>query len=576
VAQALANAIEIGREPHTVIFSGVRGIGKTTSARLYAKALNCEEGASTDPCNECHSCKAINQGSHEDVMEIDGASNTGINDVRALQETINYAPQRSRFKVYIIDEVHMLSNQAFNGLLKTLEEPPAHVVFVFATTELHKVPKTISSRMPTFFLRKISTKLIKQRLQEILDAEGLPYQDNALAIVAREGHGSMRDALTLLDQAIALGNGSISMEGLGNLVSNISTQAYLGILSALVQRDGAAVLEIMNQFDQNGADFSEVAEEIARLARHGFIAKDLGAESLDVDLLGLDDAELKELLAITEQAKPFDLNRIFRTLVKCLPDLSGTTLDRFILENYLLEWCFDPGLPNLDALLSGKFANSSSQNNHTGGASGPKEAKSGLLSQAMAELKASKQPKQPATPTPKTPSTETSQATPVEQQAQPREKVFPPTWRKLVDAWKIHKPLAARKLEEAHAVEYSPAGIKLVVSDSGFAKTLLKPEEQNNIRQIFADLFGFQGTLRVIPKENLAASVAEEVSVPAPPPAKPLPDTILQTRDKETEERRQQREAAAKSSPFTKEALHQFGASVDRVVMHEDLGLGPQ
>ncbi len=293
VVQALGNAIELGRHPPTIIFSGVRGIGKTTSARLYAKALNCDKGPTPEPCNQCESCLNINSGSHEDVMEIDGASNTGVNDVRELQETVTYAAQRSKFKIYIIDEVHMLSKAAFNALLKTLEEPPAHVVFIFATTELHKIPVTISSRMPTFFLKKISTKVIKDRAAQILDCEGIEYDDNALAVVAREGHGSMRDALTMLDQAIALGSGKVTLESLGHLVSNLSSSPYLKCLSALAERDGNAVIESLEGFDQAGIEFSTVTEEVARMARHAFVAKDLGADALDTELLGMDDAELQ-------------------------------------------------------------------------------------------------------------------------------------------------------------------------------------------------------------------------------------------------------------------------------------------
>ena len=163
-ATALANAIRLGREPHAVIFSGVRGIGKTTSARLYAKALNCDTALSPEPCNHCESCLAITAGNHEDVMEIDGASNTSVDDVRALRETVSYVPQRSRFKVYIIDEVHMLSQSAFNALLKTLEEPPAHVVFIFATTELQKIPQTIMSRCQLFHLQRMGLNTIRERI----------------------------------------------------------------------------------------------------------------------------------------------------------------------------------------------------------------------------------------------------------------------------------------------------------------------------------------------------------------------------------------------------------------------------
>jgi DNA polymerase III subunit gamma/tau len=629
VVQALGNAIKLGRHPPTIIFSGVRGIGKTTSARLYAKALNCENGPTPDPCNKCESCLSINGGSHEDVMEIDGASNTGVNDVRELQETIAYAPQRSKFKIYIIDEVHMLSNQAFNALLKTLEEPPTHVVFVFATTELHKVPVTISSRMPTFFLKKISTKVIKDRAAEILGREGIEFEDNALAVVAREGHGSMRDALTLLDQAIALGSGSVTMESLNHLVSNLSSSPFLKCLRALTEKDGKAVLDSLQGFDQAGVDFVSVAEEVARLARHAFVAKDLGADSLDTELLGMDDSELAELVSISEAAKPFDLNRIFRTLVKCIVDLSGVSLDRFILENYMLEWCFDPGLPDLNALLNGGKglpAGAAMPPGNSAPSQGASEVKSapatnlGGLRQMMDEIKGQTgkkpQPVQEINPTES--NNQGPSASEITLTEEPITKdvtteVFPDTWRKLVEAYKQIKPLAARRLEEAHALKFSPAEITLVVDEASFSsKSLLNVDDQKVIQKIFSDLFAFKGQLRCLPKSQFApaevekmesakaeesdasANIAQQTAAAAPessedtkaeyqpidvhkpaPPVQtiegePLPETLLEVRTKEAEARRDKRREEAKSSFFTKEMLAQFDGTIENVIMHED------
>jgi DNA polymerase-3 subunit gamma/tau len=352
VAKALGNAIKLKREPHGLILSGVRGIGKTTTARLYAKSLNCDKGPSAEPCDSCDSCKAIAAGFHEDVIEIDGASNTGVGDVRALQETVEYVPQRSPYKVYIIDEVHMLSQAAFNALLKTLEEPPAHVVFVFATTELHKVPQTIISRCQTFYLQKHTLQNIRDRLVYILGQEGLEFEEAAVAMVARAGQGSMRDALTLLDQAIALGEGRVTVASLEPLLSGSQAGAYLTLLGALVHRDSQAVMQAIDAFDQAGAEFPDMVAELAAMARHGFVLRDLGADALDTALLGLDDGDISRLQEISSAAGEFDLNRIFRTLVQCQSELDGSELDRFILENYCFEWCLDPGLPDLSQLIA--------------------------------------------------------------------------------------------------------------------------------------------------------------------------------------------------------------------------------
>lgn len=350
---ALTNAIRLRREPHSVIFTGVRGVGKTTSARIYAKALNCENGPTAEPCDECASCVAIASGNHEDVLEIDGASNTGVDDVRALQETLSYVPQRSTYKIYIIDEVHMLSISAFNALLKTLEEPPQHVVFIFATTELHKVPETIQSRCQTFHLQKISRPVIADRVRSILTSESIPFDEGALAIVAREGRGSMRDALTMLDQAIAVGGGQVSLEALKNMVGS-SSQALpvLELLDGLLRKDASQILEVIARWDQEGLAMSTLVEETAKACRNAFILRDLKGQAIDLQLLELEDREQQMLLELGEKAAPMDLNRLFRLLAKCLDDLRHADLDRFILENYCLEWCFDPGLPDLQTLMN--------------------------------------------------------------------------------------------------------------------------------------------------------------------------------------------------------------------------------
>jgi DNA polymerase-3 subunit gamma/tau len=350
ITLALTNAIRLRREPHSVIFTGVRGVGKTTTARIYAKALNCEQGPTAEPCDVCQSCLAIQDGTHEDVLEIDGASNTGVDDVRALQETLGYVPQRSTYKIYIIDEVHMLSISAFNALLKTLEEPPEHVVFIFATTELHKVPETIQSRCQTFHLQKISRPVISGRLGIILEAEAIAYEPEALAIVAREGRGSLRDALTLLDQVIALGGGQVSLAALQHAIGNSRAQPVLDLLVALLERQAKQAIEAIATWDQEGLSMSSLVEELAKTCRNAFILREWKGENLDLHILELEEKEQQTLLEIAQKSAPFDLNRLFRSFTKCLDDLRHADLDRYVVENYALEWCLDPGLPDLQQL----------------------------------------------------------------------------------------------------------------------------------------------------------------------------------------------------------------------------------
>lgn len=355
VGLALTNAIRLKREPRGVIFTGVRGIGKTTTARIYAKALNCEKGPTPEPCNVCASCLAIQHGTHEDVLEIDGASNTGVDDVRALQETLAYVPQRSSYKIYIIDEVHMLSVSAFNALLKTLEEPPEHVVFVFATTELHKVPETIQSRCQIFHLQKISTVLTKKRIADILAQENVKFDDRAIHWIAREGKGSLRDALTLLDQVIAVGGGMVSWEAVEPMVNSGHAEPIYELLKMLLQKNSAGILAVIARWDQEGLAMTILVEELIKACRNAFVLKTIPNQSSELDLLDLEEREQQALKVMGQEAKLFDLNRIFRTFVKCLDDLRNSELDRFVVENYALEWCLDPGLPDITALFQGQM-----------------------------------------------------------------------------------------------------------------------------------------------------------------------------------------------------------------------------
>ena len=618
VATALANAIRIGREPHGVIFSGVRGIGKTTIARLYAKALNCEKGPTPEPCGKCGSCTAITLGTHEDVLEIDGASNTGVDDVRALRETVGYVPMRSKFKVYIIDEVHMLSQSAFNALLKTLEEPPRHVVFVFATTEVHRIPATIVGRCQVFNLRKMNIRDITTRLEKVLTLEKISFEIKALQVIAREGHGSMRDALTLLDQVIALGGGRVTTAVLKDLVVSVSSTVYLEMLEALITKDGSRFIKLVDTVDNLGVQFAGVVEELAQIARHAFIIRDVGTTALNLEYLHLDDEELSRLAGLGQLASPFDLNRIFRTLVKSRSDMDGSAMDRFVFENYGLEWCLDPGLPDFDSVQEGAKksfssapqASFSSQSGSTVTpdsappsikahdvdevASRAPVAKGSLLgafNEMMAAETKNKRAGATAASGAVSVTTEFKKETadiirPMEKAEPPVLKSgataaqFPASWRELVDIWKRLKPLQARKLEEAHPLEYSAKKILIAIpSHSLAASSLLHREEQTKIREIFLELFGFDGVLEIstlvtpVKEDEAAHFVKNELSLSTETPEPELklqassviPDSILQERAREVANERERVIESAKTSPMTKEALAILGGKVEDV-----------
>ncbi|GAB4246940.1 DNA polymerase III subunit gamma/tau [Deferrisoma sp.] len=266
IVRALTNALKAGRIAHAYLFTGIRGVGKTSAARILAKALNCPR-ATPDPCNACPSCVEITQGRSPDVLEIDGASNTGVDDVRRLREAVRYPPQQGRFRVYIIDEVHMLSTAAFNALLKTLEEPPEHAVFVFATTDPHKVPATILSRCQQFDFRRLDRRELMGLLGDVVKAEGIEAEPAALAAIAREADGSVRDAQSLLDQVIAYAGDRISYEAVRDVLGVVDRELLFGLAERILGRDAGGVLGLVAEARRVGVDVGRLAQDLLELFR---------------------------------------------------------------------------------------------------------------------------------------------------------------------------------------------------------------------------------------------------------------------------------------------------------------------
>mgnify|MGYP001191856009 FL=1 len=334
VGQTLANAIRSGRVHHAFLFTGARGVGKTSAARILAKALNCEQGMSEQPCGTCPSCQEITSGQGLDVQEIDGASNTGVDDIRELRENIRYLPSRSRFKIFIIDEVHMLSTNAFNALLKTLEEPPEHAKFIFATTEPHKIPVTILSRCQRFDFRKIPLQKVAQRLRQIADAEGLQMSDRSLGLVARHGEGSMRDALSTLDQVIAFCGESIADDDVQALLGMVDRRLLLDTVDAFLQRDSRRLLDLARQVDQLGHSLRQFVQELVELLRGLIICKVVAEPE---ELLDLVDEELKELQKLAKSPSLEDLQRIVTLLMKVQAELGNSPYPLLTLEMALVR-----------------------------------------------------------------------------------------------------------------------------------------------------------------------------------------------------------------------------------------------
>ena len=268
VMRALINGLDQNRLHHAFLFSGTRGVGKTTLARILAKSLNCEHGISSTPCGECQSCVEVDSGRFVDLIEVDAASRTKVDDTRELLDNVQYAPSRGRFKVYLIDEVHMLSTSSFNALLKTLEEPPPHVKFLFATTDPQKLPVTILSRCLQFNLRRLDLKQISDHLAFVLEQEVIPFDSEALEQLARAADGSMRDALSLLDQAIAFGAGEVSTDTVFQMLGSISQDQLGRLLQALQQQDGKALLAQSAELAALGRDFSVVFDFMLSALQH--------------------------------------------------------------------------------------------------------------------------------------------------------------------------------------------------------------------------------------------------------------------------------------------------------------------
>jgi DNA polymerase-3 subunit gamma/tau len=334
VSQTLANAIRSGRIHHAFLFTGARGVGKTSAARILAKALNCDEGLSDQPCGSCSSCSEITAGQGLDVIEIDGASNTGVDDVRELRENIRYLPNRSRFKIFIIDEVHMLSTNAFNALLKTLEEPPEHAKFIFATTEPHKIPITILSRCQRFDFRKIPLAKVASRMREISDAEQLTISDRSLSLVARQGEGSMRDALSTLDQVIAFSGEQVDDEAVQTLLGMVDRRLLLDTVEAVLKRDSRRALDAVRRVDQLGLALRRFTQDLLEMFRGMVICKVVEDPAEMLDLVG---EELKELKALAEEASFDDLQRIVTLLMKTQTELVNSSFPLLTLEMSLVR-----------------------------------------------------------------------------------------------------------------------------------------------------------------------------------------------------------------------------------------------
>ncbi len=348
VTRALANAITSGKIHHAYLFSGTRGVGKTTFARILARALNCEKGPTPTPCLTCSSCLEV--GSGTDVQEIDGASNTGIDDIRSLRENAAYAPSRLRYKVYIIDEVHMLSKQAFNGLLKTLEEPPPHVVFILATTEPNKIPDTILSRVQRFDFRMLTDAEVRGRLSEMARAEGISAEEDALALMARYAFGSMRDGQSFFEQAAVSGGGSVTAALVEGMLGLVGVEAAIDLVSAAVLDGAGAALTRFASLLSRGADLKYLFLSLIDVLRDAAVLSFTGQEAL---LFRHSPASLDRMRELTARRPREEWMLLLDIAFRSERDVLATEFPHLGFELLLLRLANAQGLLSVEALEAG-------------------------------------------------------------------------------------------------------------------------------------------------------------------------------------------------------------------------------
>jgi DNA polymerase III subunit gamma/tau len=504
VSQTLKNAIDGGRVAHAFLFTGARGVGKTSSARILAKALNCESGLSVEPCNVCSTCLEITEGNSVDVFEIDGASNTGVDDIRELRDNIKYLPSRSRYKIFIIDEVHMLTTNAFNALLKTLEEPPPHVKFIFATTEPHKVPITILSRCQRFDFKRIALPRIVARLRYIVDQEQVTVSDEALAVVARKGDGSMRDALSTLDQVLAFCGAVVPDADVAALLGVVDRRLLMEACQAVFAGEVRQVLEIVARVDSFGYSMRHFCQELIDQFRAIAILRAVGDAQ---GLLELSEAELAELAALAKGQAPDLLQRHLTLLLKAEAEMSHASFPRLILEMALMKMAtLRPAIPVQDLLrrlaaLEGgapvaRLPQQAAQTAH--GAERPSEARPAPRPAAAA---AAPQREAAGSPAPAAVAVHQPPAPPAAAASAPAPVLAGDgvdLWGSLVRFIKGKKPMLGSELEQVYPVKVSRELLEIgCLTGSYELRRMQDPEKIAELKALVQAHFGAQTVVRI-------------------------------------------------------------------------------
>lgn len=557
VSQTLLNALKNDRLPHALLFTGARGVGKTSAARILAKSLRCPNAVDFVPCGKCSDCEDIAAGRAVDVMEVDGASNNSVDNIRELRETVGYMPAHGKYKVYIIDEVHMLSTSAFNALLKTLEEPPSHVVFIFATTEVQKIPVTILSRCQRFDFRRIPIRKIADYLKEIVAKENVQADEKALWLIAQESEGSMRDSQSLLDQVISFCQGSISYEQVIEILGLTDRTLLNNTLKALVERDASVCLSIIDKVFQHGYDPKQFAQDLLEHIRNLMIVKVAGGKK-DLEFLDLPDQEIEELGAFAKDLTNEDIHLLFDMTLKGVNDVVRSQGPRVVLEMLLLRLSQAPRLQSIEDLLE-----------HGGGGNEPqlpKAAPQAPTPPRAAPTLSMQQPQrqqpqqQAAAPRPQAPvqqQQQPSQAEPPQQQPQttvPQVMEGTPAarWVGLIEVIKKEKPLLGAKLEYA-AVEKIDDGLVSIV----FRKEQEFVYSQVSQKDVVDQLVGYVGKYWGKPRQ---VEVKLHVDPDKKAPLSPIAEREQVKAEGDAAVRKQ-----VEAHPLVKEVQKQFNAPIGSI-----------
>ncbi len=476
VVKTLKNALASGKIVHAYLFSGPRGVGKTSAARILAKALNCLEGPAGEPCGKCRHCQAITEGSSVDVFEIDGASNTGVDDVRELRESVKYAPSSGRYKIYIIDEVHMLSTQAFNALLKTLEEPPAHVIFIFATTEPKKIPPTIQSRCQHHSFRRISKEKIKEQLLKIVNAEKINIGETALEMIARAADGSIRDALTLLDQASSFSD-DITAKDLQTLLGLPEVEIMSNLAETILTGDISSTLSTIKELTDRGSDLRTISKELVEHFRNLAIVKITPDAE---DILDYSKDDIQRFKRQVSEVSIEELTLLLTELLKLEGEVRSAVNPRYTLELGLLRTSFIKGMTSLDEILR-MLGNPAAAGHHPD-----------LIKPELA-LKV-----EPASSSYNQKETEKPQETPDKSSVMDKEKI----WDGLIKKLDSEHHLLACKLSEAKAVNLTAT--EFIIGFNG-GMSVLADSIRNNSQLIERELHNLTGNKLRLKIMSLAA-----------------------------------------------------------------------